>query len=292
MSDFLDDHSLAEKLSFNFVNNNMFFQCTGEFFSVDCFLTPRLYIKRVRLWTSLMATIDMCRAAATSGNIKLTTLDESFNVPVEFNERHQFMFDSGAGTRNTVFCYWRQVKLNTIKALLKRLILIFYGTTEVFNTDAWLLLEARCKNSSLYYFVYNWNTLGNCVETQNLERKEELFLMCLLTAEEKKNCFSLAVSSMVLIKRAWWCKLKLSQEASSFDKTLKSFKKSSGNRFAKCFWRFAEPNGKLRTDGFTFKSWESFYDIFRFQLLTLCWKSLRGPFWYKIEMFVSLNLEK
>ena len=65
---------------------------------------PRLYMNRIRLRNSLMATFHRCRAAATSRTIKLKTLDESFDVLVDFNDKDQFKFDSGVGTRKTVFC--------------------------------------------------------------------------------------------------------------------------------------------------------------------------------------------
>ena len=141
----------------------------------------------------LIVTPEMCKAAFTSGNLKVTLFEENFDVPVAFNRRKQSKFNSGVETRNTVYCNKGQVKHYTFETFMPRLNLTFtYGTKEVPIKDGkklpCLLMEGGCETTTIDPFAYTWNTPESCVMTKVLTQNAKMLLYP-LTADEKENQF-------------------------------------------------------------------------------------------------------
>ena len=79
---------------------------------------------------------EMCRLASKSKKIKITSIDENFDVPIEFDVHTKSNFKDGQAVSSTIECTSGQIKQYTFETLLQRVNLTYnYGTKEVPNRD-------------------------------------------------------------------------------------------------------------------------------------------------------------
>ena len=68
----------------------------------------------------MIVTPEISRLASISKNIKITSFDESFDVPIEFDVKTQSNFNDGRAVSSTIECASGQTKHYTFETLMQR----------------------------------------------------------------------------------------------------------------------------------------------------------------------------
>ena len=134
--------------------------------------------------------------------IKTTSSDENFDVPIENDVRTPSNCNNGQALSSTIECTSGQTKHYTFEMLMQHVSLIYnYGTNEVSNWDRkklpCLLREGVCETTTLDSFAYTWDTPKNCVMTKILTQDARMLHYPLTTDQKESQFFS------KLIQRHW-----------------------------------------------------------------------------------------
>ena len=123
--------------------------------------------------------------------IKITSFDENFDVPIEFDVKTQSKFIDGQSVSSTIESASGQIKHYSFETLMEHVNLTHnYGTKEVSNRDRkkllCILMEGGCETSTLDSFAYKWDTPENCVKSKTLTQDAKM-LHYLFTTDQKRN---------------------------------------------------------------------------------------------------------
>ena len=108
----------------------------------------------------MIVILEMCRLASNSKKIKMTSFDEIFGVPIDFDVNTQSKFNDGQAVSSTIECTRGQIKHYTFETFMQRVNLTYnYRTKEVSNKDRkrhpCLLTEASSKTTTGDSLAYN-----------------------------------------------------------------------------------------------------------------------------------------
>ena len=73
----------------------------------------------------MIVTPEMCRLASKPKKIKITEVDENFDVPIEFDTKTQSILNDDQGVSSTIVCTSGQNKHYTFGTLMQRVNLTY-----------------------------------------------------------------------------------------------------------------------------------------------------------------------
>ena len=124
---------------------------------------------------------------------RITSFDETFVVPVDFDVKTQPNFNDGQVVSSTIKCTDGQLKHYTFETLKHRVNLTYnYGTKQISQWDRkifpCLSMEDSCKTTSLDSFAYTCDTPKKCV-MMNILTQNAKNLQYFLTTVQKESQF-------------------------------------------------------------------------------------------------------
>ena len=107
----------------------------------------------------MIVTPKTCKLESNSKNIKTTSFDEYFDVPIEFDVKTQSSFNDGQAVSSTIECTSGQIKHYTFETLMQLVNSTYsYGTEFVSNRNRkefpCLLMEGGCETTTIDSFAY------------------------------------------------------------------------------------------------------------------------------------------
>ena len=113
--------------------------------------------------------------------IKIISLDEIFDVPIDFDVTTQSKLDAVRTVNSTIECASGQIKHYTFETLKQRINVGYkYEAKEVPIRERKKLpcfsIDGRCKTTTFNSFAYTWDTLENCTMTKILTERKRFTL--------------------------------------------------------------------------------------------------------------------
>ena len=191
----------------------------------------------------MIVTPEMCRLAWNSWTTKITSFDEIFDVPIDFDLKTQSNFNDAQAHSSTIKCTSSQIKHYTFETSMQRVNITYnYGIERVSNEDRrkspCLLTEGGCKTTMLDSFAYTWDTPEKCVMTK----------CCTIFWQRiKRKLNSSSSVQSTTLEREWTYTQSFHCKLWAMWKTWKLYKRNFESLFVNYGGGFAMLGGELRT---------------------------------------------